>query len=142
MKRLLLALVFAFSATGQVSSGAKLMVIASVLHEDDLAAQAIILGLIGADQWPGRSLCLFYPLRVYHSELQISDPQMQRFEELQQVLQEHPAGAGASRQLARAILEPAQKEKIEAFEKALQLAARAIEAGLLPRVPKGELLCQ
>jgi|HubBroStandDraft_1064217.scaffolds.fasta_scaffold05283_7 hypothetical protein len=45
------------------------------------------------------------------------------------------------RDLALATLDDTQKAKVAAFETALQLASEAIELGLIPVQPKGEVLC-
>jgi hypothetical protein len=48
-----------------------------------MAAEAIVLGLITSEQWPGRSLCL-YPVRNHSWEFNLSDDQLSQFERLQQ----------------------------------------------------------
>lgn len=69
------------------SQRAKLALIENVLDRYDAASQAIVLGLISAQQWPGGSLC-YYPIRTYPSEFGLSDSQVRQFEQLQQAARE------------------------------------------------------
>jgi len=69
------------------SQQAKLALIENVLDRYDAASQAIVLGLISAQQWPGGSLC-YYPIRTYASEFCLSDSQVRQFEQLQQAARE------------------------------------------------------
>ncbi len=65
------------------SQKTKLAEIARVLDRPVEASGSIALGLIDAKQWPGRSLC-YYPARSYASELNLSESQVWRFEQLQE----------------------------------------------------------
>jgi hypothetical protein len=56
-------------------------------------------------------------------------------------LQKQAAETRPERDLALAVLDDTQKAKLAAFETALQLAREAIELGLTPDPPKGEVLC-
>ena len=69
------------------SQRARLAVIAKVLERWKEASVAIRLGLIGAQQWPGGSLC-YYPIRAYGSDFGLSDSQVRQFEQLQQDVEE------------------------------------------------------
>ncbi len=117
------------------SQKAKLEEIEKVLHRWDDASQAIALGLISAQQWPGSTLC-YYPIRPYSSDLGLTDSQIRQLEQLQQAVATKP-----KRDQALAVLDNSQKSKLAAFETALLLASEAIARGLIPDPPKGEVLC-
>ncbi len=57
-------------------------------------------------------------------------------------LRRHAADSRPRRDLALAVLDDGQRAKLAAFEMALQLAREAIELGLIPDPPKGEVLCR
>jgi hypothetical protein len=116
------------------SQQAKLVTIAKVLDRYELAALAITAGLIDAQEWPGATLC-FYPISVSAAALALRDSQVQDLERLRQATPKPP------RDEALAVLDDSQRANLAAFQTALQLARQAIELGLLPDPPKGEILC-
>ena len=127
------------------SQQAKLAAIENVLNRYHAASEAIVLGLISVRQWPGAPLC-YYPIRTFASEFGLSDSQVRRFEQLEQsardlLVGKQAADARPRRDLAVAILDDGQRAKLAEFETALQVLNEAIELGLIPDPPKGELLC-
>lgn len=160
---------------------AELAEIPKVLDRWRAASEAIVTGLISAQQWPGQTLCL-YPIHANNSEFNLRDAQLQQLTRLQQAAREpleapiaekeqarldllisglradSPAVVQAvadisklrqqwsatvpPRDLARAVLDDAQKTQLEALEAALELVREAIELKLIPDPPKGEILCQ
>jgi hypothetical protein len=70
------------------SQQAKLAEIVKVMDRWRAASEAIAMGLIRAEQWPGDSACLPYPIRAFPSEFDISDAQLEQLERLQQATQE------------------------------------------------------
>jgi hypothetical protein len=65
------------------SQRTRLAAIEKVLDLSEMASEAIVLGLITTEQWPGTSLC-FYPIRGHSWELNLSVDQVSQFERLQQ----------------------------------------------------------
>lgn len=70
------------------SQQAKLADIVKVLDRWRAASEAIAMGLIRAEQWPGSSACLPYPIRTFASEFDLSDAQVGHLERLQQAARE------------------------------------------------------
>jgi len=66
---------------------AKLTEIAKVFDRTDMAAGAIVLGLLDRSEWQGTMLC-YYPVRSYAKEFGLGNSQVSRFEELQQMVRE------------------------------------------------------
>ncbi len=159
---------------------ARLAVIEKALNHQ-AAAEAIVLGLISAQQWPGgpESLC-YYSISNYAYKkvdalgLGLTDSQVRQFEQLEQAARGHldaqiiekekrrsellrsgiradsptvvqlvsdisklwdqTARTGTQhpqRDLARAVLDDAQKAKFAAFGTALQLASEALDLALI-----------
>ncbi len=123
------------------SQRAKLVEIRRVFDRWDAAAMTIEFGLIDQEQWPGGTLCDFYPIRAYAftAELGLSDGQSRQLEELKETTR--AAGAKPPHGAARTVLDEAQRAKLAAFEGELQLASEAIALGLIPRPARGEILC-
>jgi len=123
----------------------KLALIEKVLERSDMASLGIVLGLIDVHQWPGRALC-YGTIRSDSSQLDLSDFQVQQFERLQRLAQEHskPGTPGRPpRDVALSVLDDVQKAKLAAFEAALQLASEAIDLRLFPPPPGAgsDVLC-
>jgi hypothetical protein len=75
------------------SQRVKLAAIQKILDRWDAAALAIRLGLLNQQQWPGRTLCLSYPIAAYASyayvaELGLTSFQMRQFEQLERASSE------------------------------------------------------
>jgi hypothetical protein len=147
------------------SQQAKLAEIVKVLDRWRAASEAIAMGLIRAEQWPGPSACLPYPIRAFPSEFDISDAQLEQLERLQRAaeaplwvqikekamarseadlnkLNQQLAATRPPRDLTLAILNDAQKAKVAAFELDSKLTREAIELKLIPTPVYGEPLCQ
>jgi hypothetical protein len=123
------------------SQRGKLAAIKNILDRWDAGALTTAFGLIDEKQWPGGTLCDFYPIRTYAyaKELNLSDSQERQLEELRETAR--AAGAKPPHDAAQAVLDEAQRAKLASFEGELQLAGEAIELGLIPRPLRGEVLC-
>ncbi|HTB13677.1 MAG TPA: hypothetical protein VK752_19010 [Bryobacteraceae bacterium] len=146
------------------SQQAKLAEIVKVLSRSKMASDAIVAGLIDVKQWPGSTLCFYYPIYALStSEFHFSDSQVQQLDRLQRAareplekqiaiaaqpaagiskLREQLAATRPPRDLALAVLNEAQKAQLATFVTDLGLVREAIELKLIPDPPKGEVLCQ
>jgi hypothetical protein len=62
---------------------AKLSDIVQVLTHSDMAAGAIVMGLMAAGDWPAHFACPLYRIGAYAREFDLSDDQVSRLEELE-----------------------------------------------------------
>ena len=136
---------------------AKLASIRKVLY-GDTAHLAARLGLINRQDWEQRfgQTCLFGEIRqyIYYTkrysakplELYLSPAQAERFERIQRE-REALLNAGSTkdthaplpRDVVMSILDSIQKAKLAEFESELQVAAEAVQLGLIESA--GEVLC-
>ncbi|HYP07761.1 MAG TPA: hypothetical protein VER03_16130 [Bryobacteraceae bacterium] len=106
-----------------------------VLYDGRTATEAIALGLLQAEEWVGVTLC---PVTLW----QVATRQRMSYAVVKDLEAAQRSGDIVREQnLVLGLLPDARRVELKSFSSRARVAALAVEAGLIARPPRGEVLC-